>query len=92
MRNASRTDANQPSIIEALHRIGCQTYYIKLPCDLLVSGGALGEVNLLMEIKMPGEKLTGDQQAFWLRWPGRKVVVTTVQEAIEAVLGKDILR
>lgn len=92
MRNAARTDANQPSITDALHRIGCQTYYIKMPCDLLVSGGALGEANLLMEVKMPGENLTADQQAFWLRWPGRKCVVRSVQEALVAVLGKEALR
>jgi hypothetical protein len=92
MRNAARTDANQPSITDALHRIGCQTYYIKMPCDLLVSGGALGEANLLMEIKMPGEKLSGSQQEFWLRWPGRKCIVRSVQEALEAVLGKEALK
>lgn len=92
MRHAARTDGNQELITEALHRIGCQTYYIKLPLDLLVSGGALGDTNLLMEIKMPGEHLTGSQHDFWMRWPGKKVVVRTVQEALEAVLGRELLR
>lgn len=58
----------------------------------MVSGGALGEVNLLMEIKMLGEKLTGSQQDFWMRWPGRKCVVHGVQEALEAILGKEALK
>jgi len=92
MRNAARTDANQGEIVKALRSIGCQVYYIKLPVDLLVSGGRLGNANLLMECKVHGEKLNGLQEAFWIRWPGAKVVVHSPQEAIEAVLGKEILR
>lgn len=92
MRNAARTDANQPSIVDALHRVGVQTIYLKWPVDLLVSGGALGDFNLLMEIKMPNADLNGEQKEFWAKWPGRKVVVRTVQEALEAVLGKDALK
>lgn len=87
MRNAARTDANQGQIVEALRNIGCQVFYIKLPTDLIVSGGALGEQNLLMECKMPGEDLNGLQKSFWMRWPGRKCVVRSVDEALRAVLG-----
>lgn len=92
MRNAARSDANQQLIIGALRNIGVQVYYIKLPLDLLLSGGALKDFNLLMEIKMPGESLSGGQQEFFLRWPGRKCVVHNVTEALEAVLGKDLLK
>lgn len=92
MRHAARTDATQAEIVKALRSIGCQVYYIKLPVDLLVSGGRLGEQNLLMECKIQGEDLNGTQQDFWLRWPGRKVIVRSPQEAIEAVLGKELLR
>ena len=92
MRNAARSDANQQLIIGALRNIGVQVYYLKLPTDLLCAGGALGEANLLMEVKMPGESLNGSQQEFWMRWPGRKCVVHSVQEALEAVLGKDALK
>lgn len=92
MRNAARSDANQQQIIGALRNIGIQVYYIKLPLDLLLSGGPLKDFNLLMEIKIPGEGLNAGQQAFFLRWPGRKCVVHSVQEALEAVLGKEALR
>lgn len=92
MRDDARTDANEPIIIQALHKLGCQVYRIKLPCDLLVSGGPLGVLNLLVEVKMPGKRLTGEQEAFFLRWPGQKVIVHSVSEAIEAVCGKDLLR
>ena len=88
----ARTDANQTPIIKALRAIGCQVLIIKWPLDLLVSGGRLGDENLLMECKMPGEKLNASQESFWLRWPGRKVMVQTPEEAVEAVLGKEMLR
>ena len=92
MRNAARTDANQSLIVAALHKLGCQTYYIKLPCDLLISGGPLGEANLLAEIKMPGEQLNAGQREFWMRWPGRKCVLHNVSEAIQAVCGREMLK
>lgn len=92
MRNAARTDANQSIICAALHKLGCQTVYIKWPVDLVASGGPLGEANLFIEIKMPGEQLNAGQQEFWMKWPGRKVVVRTVAEAVEAVCGKNMLR
>lgn len=91
MRNAARTDACQQQIISALRTIGVQVYYIKLPTDLLISGGALGLRNVLLEVKMPGEALNPSQQEFWMRWPGEKYVVRSVQEALEVVLGKDLL-
>ncbi len=91
-RHAARTDANQPTIIKALHGIGCQVIYIKWPVDLVVSGGRLGDQTLWVEVKMPGEKLTVAQQLFWQSWPGRKVIVTTAEEAIEAVLGREMLK
>lgn len=92
MRNAARVDACQQQIISALRNIGIQVYYIKLPTDLLISGGALGLRNVLLEVKMPGEALNASQQEFWLRWPGEKYVVRSIQEALEAVLGKEALR
>ena len=91
MRNAARTDANQAVIVAALRAIGCKVYYSKLPLDLIVSGGRLGKQNLLMECKLPGEKLNQSQREFTEGWPGAWVVVHDEQEAIEAVLG-DILK
>jgi len=92
MRNAARTDANQSTIIQALRAIGCKVYYSKLPLDLIVSGGRLGKRNLLMECKLPGEGLNKAQQKFWDEWPGEKALVHHEQEAIEAVLGKEMLK
>jgi hypothetical protein len=60
--------------------------------DLMVSGGRLGAQNLLMEVKMPGADLNVAQRLFWDSWPGRKVVVYHEREAIEAVLGKEMLK
>ena len=91
-RHDAKNDANQPTIIKALEAIGCRVKIIRQPLDLLVSGGRLGEQNLLMEVKMPGEKLNKVQQEFWDSWPGRKVIVHHEGEAIEAVLGKELLK
>jgi hypothetical protein len=87
MRQAARADANQQMIISALRNIGVMVYYIKLPTDLLCAGGPLNSRNLLLEVKMPGEKLSMAQQEFWMRWPGEKAVVHSVQEALEVILG-----
>lgn len=91
-RYDARTDANQATIIKALRSIGCKAVYVKKPLDLIVSGGPLGKRNLLMECKMPGEKLSREQQEFWDGWPGEKCLVYDEREAIEAVLGKELLR
>lgn len=88
----ARTDANQQPIIKALRSIGCQVVNIKWPLDLLVSGGKLGENSILMEVKMPGADLNVAQKLFWDSWPGRKALVRSPEEAIEAVLGKELLR
>ena len=92
MRNAARTYENQKTIVAALRAIGCQVYYVKLPLDLLVSGGPLGNATVLVECKMPGEWLNKAQTDFVSRWPGRVIVAHHEQEAIEAVLGKEMLR
>mgnify|MGYP001610566602 CR=1 FL=1 len=91
-RHDARTDANQPTIIKALNAIGCKVLILKWPTDLLVSGGRLQDFNLLMEVKMPGAELNVAQKLFFTSWPGRKVVVYNEREAIEAVLGKELLK
>jgi hypothetical protein len=91
VRQAARADANQQFIIGALRNIGVQVYYIKLPLDLLIAGGALGTRNVLLEVKMPGEGLNAGQLEFWARWPGEKAVVHTVDEALRVVLGEKAL-
>ena len=91
-RHDARNDANQPTIIKALEAIGCRVYILRQPLDLLVSGGRLGDFNLLMEVKMPGKTLNQEQKDFWSSWPGRKVLVFDERQAIEAVLGKEMLK
>jgi hypothetical protein len=93
MRNAARVDSNQEMIVQAIRAVGVQTVYIKWPTDLIASGGPyLKEQNLLIEIKLPGAKLTGEQMAFWARWPGAKAIVHTVDEALVAVLGPKAMK
>ena len=92
MRNAARTDANQGVIKDALEGIGCRVLYIKWPTDLVVSGGRLGEQNWFVECKMPGERLTKSQANFFAYWPGKRIIVRSAEEAIEAVLGKEMLK
>jgi len=45
-----------------------------------------------MECKMPGEGMTKAQKEFTDGWPGEWVMVYNEREAIEAVLGKDLLK
>ncbi len=91
MRRASKTDANQNEIVEALRAVGCSVQTLAfagkgIP-DLLV--GYQGD-NLLMEIKdgslVPSaRRLTPDQIEWHRNWRGRVVVVTTIAEALAAV-------
>ena len=77
------TDLNQKEIVDALKKIGCQVLVIGTPVDLLVGRGGK---NLLIEVKRPGEKpRTQAQREFLATWKGQVRVVTTAEEAIEAV-------
>ena len=89
MRRQARTDSNQAEICKALRDIGVSVEYLKLPLDLLICHK--GET-ALMEIKTDKGRLTKDQIAFIARWPGKIPVVRSAEEAIEAVLGKEMLR
>lgn len=96
MRRASRVDANQPTIVQALERVGCRVQHLHMVgkgCpDLLV--GRAGEL-WLMEVKdgtKPPSKraLTKDEQAWHDLWAdvrstGRLVVVESVGDALQAV-------
>lgn len=89
MRHDARTDANHTAICKALRSVGVSVEYLKLPMDLLICHK--GET-ALMEIKTDGGRLTKDQVEFIARWPGKIHVVRNEREAIEAVLGKEMLR
>lgn len=94
-RRASRTDANQGEIIDALHRIGCVVQSLAMVGqgvpDLLVARGLTGL--WLMECKdgskPPSErKLTPEQKKWHARWPGPVYVVNSPEEAVAIVLGQ----
>lgn len=85
MRRARRTDANQKDIVAALRAAGRTVEVISdvgrgVP-DLLVS---FRGVNYLLEVKIPGAKLTPDEAMFHAGWDGPIAVVTTEQEAVNA--------
>lgn len=93
MYRARRIDANQPMIVDALRRIGAKVAFLHelgndVP-DLLV--GFRGR-NVLLEIKMPKKDPTSGQQVWANNWPGEVHVVHSVNEALQAVVGKEAMR
>ncbi len=86
---ACKVDANQAEIVECLRAIpGCEVY----SCAAIGDGfpdiivGRYGR-NWLFELKMPGKKLTDDQQTFFKMWTGQVQKVETVQEIILTITG-----
>jgi len=92
VRTAAKRDTNERAIIEALETAGYAVQRLSEPGvpDLLVYGwngrhcGARCEYWLL-EVKMPGEKLTQAQVKWHAAWPGNVSVVHTPEEALAAV-------
>lgn len=77
-RNAAKADANQPQIVRELRAMGFRVdivHRLKKLYDLVVTGHTstlktLGTDNKLVktlrvEIKMPGEQLSPDEQEYW---------------------------
>lgn len=83
-------DDNQPEIVEALRRCGVSVEHIKKPLDLLICHR--GETSL-MEVKNPDgrDELTKEQVEFIAKWPGKIHIVRTVEQALVAVLGKEVM-
>ena len=84
MRRRAKVDRNQPQIVATLRAAGWAVWHTHTlgrgwP-DLCV---AKPDVNVLVEIKMPGEKLTPDEVVFHAEWPGPVVVVYDEQDAID---------
>jgi hypothetical protein len=95
-------DANQTEIVDGLRKCGISVENIKEPVDLLVWAKAFcpcckaelpdGQV-VPVEIKNPdGGRLTKAQVEFIARWPGKVHVVETLQEALRALLGEEVMR
>lgn len=91
MRTASRTDANQSEIVDALRAIGASVQSLAsvghgVP-DLLVG---FQHKNFLLEVKnedQPPSKqaLTTDELLWHNAWTGKVAIVTNVREALAAV-------
>ena len=86
---ACKVDANQAEIVECLRGItGCEVE------SMAAIGGGFPDIivsmngrNWLFEIKMPGKKLTDDQDKFFRRWTGQVQKVETVHEIIKTITG-----
>ena len=87
MRIAAKADKNQVEIVNALRAAGATVQHLHTVgrgCpDLLV--GFRG-VNYLMEVKMPGKKLTLDERKWMIGWKGDIHVVSSIEYAL-AVIG-----
>lgn len=91
MRRASKADANQSEIVDALRRAGASVqplHAVGSGCpDILV--GFRG-VNLMVEIKdgnkpPSARRLTPDQVVWHDAWRGQVIVVKSVDEALTAI-------
>lgn len=83
-RRAAKTDRNQKPIVAALRAAG----WVVRPLHMVGDGWpdlavAKHGLNVLVECKMPKEKLTPDEAEFWETWPGPKVIVYDEQDAVD---------
>lgn len=83
---ACKIDRNQPEIVGALRVLGASVAVLStvgkgFP-DLCV--GYRG-VNYLLEVKMPGGRLTPDQCVLHAHWQGKVHIVHSVDEAIQVI-------
>jgi hypothetical protein len=91
MRLRAKIDACQPEIVAALVGVGCSVQtlgQVGRGCpDLLVYAPCGGY--LLIEVKVPGEKLNATEAAWHARWKGPVHIVKSVEEAL-AVVGIEV--
>jgi Holliday junction resolvase len=82
-----RTDGNHSEIVQALRKAGIGAVSTASVGDGFgdVVAGFRG-VNVLLELKREGKKLTVDEVRFHETWPGQIAVVETPEEAIATVL------
>jgi hypothetical protein len=93
MTHARRVDGNQKEIVKALHspehnynvipvfRVGCG-----FP-DLLVVSKS--NIPVLLELKMPGEKLTTDEKLFHANYTAPLCIVRSAEEALDVMQDYD---
>jgi hypothetical protein len=86
LRRASKIDRNQPEIVEGLRAMGCVVQSLGQVgdgCpDLLVS---FRGSNVLLEVKMPGERLNAMQTQWHRAWTGTAHVVWSLSDAIQVM-------
>lgn len=84
-RLRSRVDRNQKPIVAALRLAGWSVLHLhqlgKGAPDILA---AKRKTSVLMEIKMPGEKLTLDELEFHAMWHGHLIIAHSETEAVES--------
>jgi len=88
-RYAKQRDANEPQIVRLLLAAGYSVKRIDVPCDLYVGRNG---VTHLVEIKMPGERLTPAQVrakqehrgCFHVAYEGQELIAELRQCLIEA--------
>lgn len=88
MRRASRIDANQPEIVDALRKAGASvrpTHMVGAGFPDLVVG--YGKQTFLVEVKdgskaRSRQRLTEDQIDFFDEWRGHAVVINSVDAAL----------
>jgi hypothetical protein len=90
---ARRVDKNQPEIVKALRKAGYRVWHTHragfgFP-DILVLSKA--HIPVLIEIKMPGEKLTPAENKFHAEYRGPIAIVDNADEAIEVMQKYDRL-
>lgn len=86
MRRAAKIDEVQPSIVEALRKVGASVVSLAsigqgCPDLLACKSGRYW----LIECKGPKGKLTPDQQRFILNWDGPVHIIRTPDEALKLV-------
>ena len=87
MRRAAKVDKNQALIVHALRSYGIGVHHTHQ------LGGGFPDLlacfrgrNILLEIKQPGEKINKLQAEFIASWDGEIHVVTSAEQAIQAIL------
>ena len=86
MRYAARVDRNQADIVRALRQAGAEvtpTHTLGHGFPDLVAG--FRGVTYLLEVKMPGEHLTEDEERWHRRWSGQVSIVYSEEDALRAI-------
>ena len=86
MRRAAKIDEVQPSIVEALRKVGASVVSlasIGQGCPDLLA--CKGDRLWLIEVKGPKGTLTDDQKRFILNWSGTVHIIRTPDEALKLV-------